>query len=269
MEKDDAQLIHDILSGNDSAFSILVQKYQKSIHAFAWQKIGDFHHAQEITQDIFLRAYQELSTLRNPNLFVGWLYVIANRFCIDWLRKQKPTMQSLDDTRTMDIVEKLSYTNYISEQRQTEANEHNYEIVQNLLKKLPERERTVVTLHYLGEMTTKEISTLLEVSVNTIHSWLHRARKRLQREAFLKTPAGKDAIRQSTEELILNILPKMLKPIQEKIYAKFQTQLGKSIPDTQMGMEMIKQTSEKMASDIGEKIRTELQKQLGKEFPKK
>ena len=53
-----------VLSGDDSAFGILVEKYQKSVHALAWRKIGDFHYAEEITQDTFLRAYQKLSTLK-------------------------------------------------------------------------------------------------------------------------------------------------------------------------------------------------------------
>ena len=70
--EDDVQLIHAVLSGDDSAFGILVEKYQKSIHAFAWRKIGDFHYAEEITQDAFLRAYQKLSTLKNPNS-VSWV----------------------------------------------------------------------------------------------------------------------------------------------------------------------------------------------------
>ncbi|MDD9975402.1 MAG: RNA polymerase sigma factor, partial [Candidatus Poribacteria bacterium] len=88
--EDDVQLIHRILSGDDEAFNILVRKHQKSVHALVWQKIDDFHHAEEITQDIFLQAYKKLSTLKNPNQFTGWLYAIANRLCIDWMRKQKP-----------------------------------------------------------------------------------------------------------------------------------------------------------------------------------
>ena len=81
--EDDAQLIQRILSGDDSAFNALVQKYQKGVHALAWRKIGDFHYAEEITQDTFLQAYKNLSTLSNPDQFAGWLYVIATRLCID------------------------------------------------------------------------------------------------------------------------------------------------------------------------------------------
>ena len=57
--EDDVQLIQRILSGDDVAFSILVEKYQKSVHALVWRKIGDFHYAEEITQDTFLQVYKK------------------------------------------------------------------------------------------------------------------------------------------------------------------------------------------------------------------
>ena len=188
--EDDVQLIYNVLSGDDEAFSVLVQKYQKSVHAFVWRKIGDFHHAEEITQDIFLQVHKKLPTLKDPHQFAGWLYVIANRLCIDWMRKKKLTVQSIEDTPKAEI-EKSAYTRYLSEQRQIETSERRREIVTKLLAKLPESERTVVTLYYLGEMKVKEISKFLGVSVSTINTRLHRARKRLlESEMFLTSTAG-------------------------------------------------------------------------------
>ena len=183
-KKEDVQLIYDILSGNDDAFSTLVQKYQKSVHALAWRKIRDFHYAEEITQDTFLQAYQKLSTLKNPHQFAGWLYVIANRLCINWLQRNKSAMQSLEGTSVRE-VDKLTYERYVSDERESEATERRYEIVEKLLERLPESERTVMTLYYLGEMTAKEIGNFLGVSVNTIKSRLRRARERLQTDQEL------------------------------------------------------------------------------------
>ena len=182
--ENDVQLIHRILSGDEEAFSALVRKYQKSVHALAWRKIGDFHIAEEIAQDAFIQAYKNLATLRNPNQFAGWLYVIASNLCKRWHQSNKPAMQSLDDTYVAD-VEAFSYRRYVSEQRETEAMEHRHEIVKELLETLPESERTVVTLYYLGEMTAKEIGNFLGVSVNTIKSRLRRARERLRAEEHL------------------------------------------------------------------------------------
>ena len=182
--KEDVQLIYDILSGNDDAFSTLVQKYQKSVHALAWRKIKDFHYAEEITQDTFLQAYRKLSTLKNPHQFAGWLYVIANRLCINWLQRNTSAMQSLEGTSVREINQ-LTYERYVSEERESEATERRYEIAEKLLDRLPESERTVMTLYYLGEMTAKEIGNFLGVSVNTIKSRLRRARERLQEDQEL------------------------------------------------------------------------------------
>ena len=181
MEKDDAQLIREMLSGDDAAFSILIQKYQRIVHAFVWRKIGDFHYAEEITQDTFLRAYRKLSSLRDPTRFSRWLNVIANRLCLNWIQRKKPEMQSLEET-SVEEIEESAYTQYASEKQETEAAEYLYGIVKKLLDKLPDAERTVMTLYYLGEMTTKEISEFLGVSVNTITSQLQRARERLQED---------------------------------------------------------------------------------------
>ena len=85
----------------------------------------------------------------------------------------------------MEKIERASYAHHVSEQRQTEITEHRHELVKKLLAKLPESERTVVTLYYLGEMTTKEIGKFLGVSVDTIKSRLRRGRKRLQEDEEL------------------------------------------------------------------------------------
>ena len=179
MEDNDVQLIHKILSGDEEAFGALVRKHQKSVHALAWRKIGDFHIAEEITQDAFLRVYKSLSTLKNPNQFAGWLYVIVDRLCINWIQRNRYVMQSLEDT-PVEEIEETSYTHHVSEHLDLEATEQRHKLVKRLLERLPESERTVVTLHYLGEMKVKDISKFLGVSPNTIKSRLSRARKRLQ-----------------------------------------------------------------------------------------
>ena len=181
MAHTDAELIQRILAGDPDAFSPLVKKYQKGVHTLVWRKIGDFHTAEEITQDAFLTAYQKLGTLKNHHQFAGWLYVIAANLCRDWLRKKRLPMDSLDRTDTNE-VDKVSYSRYVAEKQKADADETRREIVRKLLQKLPESERTVMTLHYLGEMTINAISEFLGVSPNTIKSRLSRARNRLRKE---------------------------------------------------------------------------------------
>ena len=182
--ENDVQLIQRVLSGDNEAFTALVRKHQKSVHALAWRRIGDFHFAEEIAQDAFLRAYKGLSKLKDPNQFPGWLYVITNRLCNDWLQKNKSLIESIEDIPVVEM-QQMSYEHYMSEGHKKEAKASRQKLVGKLLAKLPESERTVVTLYYLGEMTTKEISKFLGVSVHTITSRLQRGRKRLKQHEEL------------------------------------------------------------------------------------
>ena len=184
MIEDDVQLIQKVLSGDDEAFTALVRKHQKRVHALAWRKVGDFQFAEEITQDVFLRAYKYLSTLKDPSQFSGWLYVITDRLCNNYLQKKKSEIKSLEDVPVIEM-QRTSYERYMSEQNEKEAHAHRQELVRKLLEKLPESERTVMTLYYLGEMTAKEIGNFLGVSVNTITSRLTRGRERLRQDEEL------------------------------------------------------------------------------------
>ncbi len=181
MKANDADLIRRVLDGDQDAFTALVNKYQKSVHALVWRKIGDFHIAEELTQDVFLKAYKRLSTLKRPEQFPGWLYVIATRHSVSWLRKKQVPIRSLD-TMSTDELEEACYAQYERVRNETAAIEQRRELVKRLLNKLPESERTVVTLYYLAEMSGAEISQFLGVSPNTVRSRLHRARQRLQKE---------------------------------------------------------------------------------------
>ena len=182
MKNDDAKWVERILAGDESAFTALVKKYEKRIHAFVWRRVRDYHVAEEITQDTFLRAYKKLGTLRDPNRFSGWLYMIATRRLLTWLGEKSIPMQSLDAMRDAEI-EALFYARYMMEQTEKLATEKQREVVAYLLEKLPARERTAVVLHYLSEMTCEEVGDFLGVSPNTVKSQLHRARKRLKKEA--------------------------------------------------------------------------------------
>ena len=183
MKNEDVELIKHVLAGDENAFATLVKKYQKQVHALAWRRIGDFHIAEEITQDAFLKVYKRLHTLKNPKQFAGWLYVITSNLCSTWLRKKRIQTQPLEDedTETSSIQTDV-YSKYVVQERAKIAGEAQREVVKKLLAKLPESERTVITLHYFSEMSSTEIGAFLGVSANTIRSRLRRAQQRLQRE---------------------------------------------------------------------------------------
>ena len=184
MKESDAALIQRTLDGDEGAFTTLVNKYQKWVHTLVWRKIGDFHTAEELTQDIFLKVYKKLSTLKPLDRFPGWLYVITTRHCITWLRKKRVSTTSLNAIPTTEL-EALCYARYEAARGEEASVEHQRELVKRLLQKLPESERTVVTLYYLAEMTSEEVSAFLGVSPNTVRSRLRRARKRLKEQEHL------------------------------------------------------------------------------------
>ncbi len=181
MINDDIALIQRILADDEAAFEELVNKYRKAVHTLAWRKIGDFHIAEDITQDTFLKVYQRLHTLKDPGQFSGWLYVITSNLCSTWLRKKRVQTQPLEDADTT-MTPRDVYSQHVVEERKNTAVESQREVVKKLLAKLKESERTVMALHYLGEMKVEEISRFLGVSASTIKSRLRRARNRLQKE---------------------------------------------------------------------------------------
>ncbi|MXV74709.1 sigma-70 family RNA polymerase sigma factor [Candidatus Poribacteria bacterium] len=203
MQSNDVTLIQQILNGDQNAFTALVKKYQKQIHAFAWRTLGDFHLAEEITQDTFLKVYQQLWTLRDPNRFGAWLHTIVRNCCLAYLRKTQQPIESLD-TMPEAEMERVSYNQYLEKQREGVANETRDKVVKHLLNKLSENEQTVITLHYLGDMRCEEIGKFLDVPLNTIKSRLHRARKRLREEELMvrKTLGGFELPDNFTENIM-------------------------------------------------------------------
>ena len=184
MKNDDVVLIQRILAGDETAFSSLVRKYQKQVHTLAWGKIRDFHIAEDITQETFLQAYQKLETLEDPTRFPRWLYVIADRLCIAWLRKNQRQTEPLEDA-DFSGIETEAYSRFVATEHAEIFGEARRDLVEKLLAKLKENNRTVIRLHYLEGMTYAEIVDFLGIPENTIRSRLRRARQQLKKYEFM------------------------------------------------------------------------------------
>ncbi len=173
MDHNDKELIKRTLAGDEAAFGALVDRYKDAVHALVYRKTGNFHIAEELTQDAFLQAYQKLSTLRNPAHFAGWLYVIASRCCLMWYRKKRLPTSPLAKVKPAEM-ETIAQRDYRDEQQRQE--------VHDALDSLPESQRTVLTLHYLGGLSCKEIGRFIGTSEGAIKDRLYRARLRLREE---------------------------------------------------------------------------------------
>ena len=179
MQKEDAYIIHKCLNGEPEAFGFLVDRYKESVYALAHSKLHDFQDAEDVTQEVFIKAYQRLNTLRQWDSFYAWLYAITSNICKNWLNKRsKRPDQELMEEKDPKILEDHSLDSY----RESLAQESLLGMIEDALCSLPEIYRQVITLYYLGGMSNKEIAGFLGVAPTAIKERLSRARMQLKEE---------------------------------------------------------------------------------------
>ena len=170
--KSDAELVADVLSGNDQAFEELVLRYSKLAVSIAYGMTRDYSHSQDLAQNAFLRAYQSLHTLRDPEKFRSWFYGLVRRTCIYWLRKQKKE-HSLDEIDTDGAIFEKEGTR--TPLVQLSDRERRAEI-RAAVTALPEKYREVILLFHFHSKSYDEIGDILGLSYAGVDSRLLRAR---------------------------------------------------------------------------------------------
>ena len=173
MRSDDEKLVSQTLAGDRDAFGVLVHKYQEMVYAYAFQKVRNEADAQDITQEVFWRAYHHLYQLRHPHRFRSWLYTIMSNQCKRQLMNVTKTRQR--ETALEDATEDALGI----EPAHTVPTEGWRVDLEQALTELPDDNRVAVSMFYMGDHSLKEISEFLGVSVNTVKSKLYRARQQL------------------------------------------------------------------------------------------
>jgi RNA polymerase sigma factor (sigma-70 family) len=175
MRTEDGYVIHKCLNGDKAAFGLLVDKYKASIYALAYSKLRSFEDAEDVTQEVFIKAYLKLRTLRWWDNFLAWLYAITSNLCTDWIRSKskRPDREFVADQEP-DVLNRPSMNSY----REGLVRES----LKDALESLPDTYRQALTLYYLGGMSTKEIARFLGVSPNNVAQRLRRARAKLKEE---------------------------------------------------------------------------------------
>jgi RNA polymerase sigma factor (sigma-70 family) len=175
MRTDDGCIVQDCLNGKPEAFGILVDKYKAGIYAYVCAEVRNFQDAEDVTQEVFLKAYHNLRSLRRWESFGFWLYRIARNQCKKWVRSQsrRPDSSLIED-QDPKVVEKPSLDAY----RVGRVDESLWEA----LDSLSEIYREVILLHYFGGMTIKNIARAIGASPSAIGMRLNRARAQLKEE---------------------------------------------------------------------------------------
>ena len=175
-------IIKKAQAGDASAFNTLFYKYKSFVDNILFQYIKDMDEAKDLTNIVFLKVYDKLSTFTEYDSFGGWLRIIANRTAIDYLRRMENRKVALgrsdgkipsDDTNASaeeEIINRMTYESLLTE-----------------FDKLSETNRKVLRLFYEDNMTVEQISEALNIPTGTIKSTLSRTRKRIQKHLKIKT----------------------------------------------------------------------------------
>lgn len=142
-QKRDARLAHQILSGDEDAFAELNALYKQRICEFIASKIGDWHHAEELTQDTFLKVKQHLQTLREPEKVLNWMFRIANQLVAGWHRKnqRRGRIESFAEVSVIDMESAAANACQLAE---TDAlDEERYINLFAVIAQLPELEQKI------------------------------------------------------------------------------------------------------------------------------
>ncbi|HRG44958.1 MAG TPA: sigma-70 family RNA polymerase sigma factor [Leptospiraceae bacterium] len=176
----DWSCIQSVLAGDFSAFEFLMDKYQGMIFSQAIKYTGNQEEAEDLTQEIFLKAFEALSTFKGESQFSTWVYSIARNKILMKHRKESTNPQiSADDVEEVhnkyfDKIKK--WREQITPEMQILKQEMNTKIA-SLLSRLPSNYKNPLMLYYFENMSYKEISEKLDIKVNTLKSYIFRGKE--------------------------------------------------------------------------------------------
>jgi RNA polymerase sigma-70 factor (ECF subfamily) len=172
----DSEIISQVLKGDHNAYSLLVERYKSYVFTLTLRFTKNREDAEEVSQDIFIKAYRYLADFKGTAKFSTWLYTIVNTTCITFLRKKRLDVQSLDDERTFEVAD--------SKDSGFQANQVEQKSRQNMVNQaialLNPDDAEIITLFYKNEQSLEEIGQILGLEANTAKVRLHRARTRLK-----------------------------------------------------------------------------------------
>lgn len=175
MERSDEQLIAAYIDGDESALDELVRRNLKMIFNFVYRFVGNAGDAEDITQEVFVKVWRHIKDFRPEANFKTWVFTIAHRTTIDWLRKRKrlvfSDMNSKDDEFV--FADTLVDTEPLPDELFARAEDKAF--VESLFMQLSPEHREVLYLHYYEGLTFDEIGNILEKPLNTVKSQHRRA----------------------------------------------------------------------------------------------
>ena len=172
----DNDIISQVLQGQQAAFATLVERHQNFVFTIVLRYVKHREDAEEVAQDVFIKAYRSLADFKGTSKFSTWLYTIATTSSITFLRKKKLDIQSLDNEKIFAVADNIDggmSANAIEQKSKVT-------MVNKAIQLLSADDAQIITLFYKGEQTLEEIAQILGKEPNTVKVQLHRARTRLK-----------------------------------------------------------------------------------------
>jgi RNA polymerase sigma factor (sigma-70 family) len=172
----DNEIISKVLNGDHQAYAGLVNRYQSYVFTLTLRMVKSREDAEEVAQDVFIKAYKYLADFKGASKFTTWLYTIVNNTCISFLRKKKLDIHSLDNEKVFEVADSQDsgMRANIIEQKSKLA------MVNDAISLLNPDDAQIITLFYKAEQSLEETAQILGIETNAAKVRLHRARTRLK-----------------------------------------------------------------------------------------
>jgi RNA polymerase sigma-70 factor (ECF subfamily) len=166
---DDEMLVRAVSAGEKTAYAKLYDRYAPLVRALCYDATGNLADAQDLTQDVFMRAYEKIGNLHTPSRFGSWIVSMARLRCKEWYRRNRKTQKAYAELRDMPETSCHMADNSRSEQ------------LGRMLAALPEKERLALHTFYLLGNSAENARRVMGLSRSGFYRVLERARKRLAR----------------------------------------------------------------------------------------
>lgn len=178
--EEENELIEKVKHGDGNAFEPLVLENQKNVYNLALKMVGNEEDAFDVSQDAFMKAFNNLGKFRGESKFSVWLYRLTTNVCLDFLRskKRKPYISLTQGDENDEERELLIPDDRFSPEYEFDKHELRQSINKGL-KQLPEDYRSILLLREIDGLSYDEISQALKLETGTVKSRLFRARKKL------------------------------------------------------------------------------------------
>ncbi len=177
--------IEEIKHGKNEAFNKIIDKYQKRILNYFYRWTGNKEDAQDLTQELFSRVFNNLRNFNFTYKFTTWIYKIAYNLAIDFKRKKIIDLsfdgESNEELAIRDKIANDEYEKILNLPEQMQIQEK----IKKALIKLPENQRQAIILKVYEEKSYEEIAEIMEISKSAVESLLFRARENLKKYLIL------------------------------------------------------------------------------------